>query len=57
MRLNLQHYMDVIVSEGEAAGGLADLLPQLINKLTPNGQIDASDIGSVLTSLLGNNKA
>ncbi|MFZ1891314.1 MAG: YidB family protein [Formosimonas sp.] len=45
------------VSEGEAAGGLADLLPQLINKLTPNGQIDASDIGSVLTSLLGNNKA
>lgn len=45
------------VSEGDAAGGLADLLPELINKLTPNGKIDASDIGSVLTSLLGNNKA
>lgn len=41
------------VSEQEAAGGLADLLPGLINKLTPNGKIDANDIGSVLGQLLG----
>ena len=44
------------VSETEAAGGLAELLPGLINKLTPNGQINAGDITSVLGSLLGGNK-
>ena len=44
------------VSETEAAGGLAELLPGLINKLTPNGQIDANDITSILGSLLGGNK-
>ncbi len=44
------------VSETEAAGGLAELLPGLINKLTPNGQIDANDISSILGSLLGGNK-
>jgi uncharacterized protein YidB (DUF937 family) len=42
------------VSENEAAGGLAQLLPELVNKLTPNGKIDADDIGSILGSLLGN---
>ena len=47
---------DAGVSEQEAAGGLAELLPGLINKLTPNGQIDAGDIASVLGSLLGGNK-
>jgi uncharacterized protein YidB (DUF937 family) len=47
---------DAGVSEQEAAGGLADLLPGLINKLTPNGQINAGDIASVLGSLLGGNK-
>jgi uncharacterized protein YidB (DUF937 family) len=41
------------VSESEAAGGLAQLLPELVNKLTPNGKIDAGDIGSILSSLLG----
>lgn len=45
------------VSEAEAAGGLIDLLPALINKLTPNGQIDAGDIGGILGSLLGGNKS
>ncbi len=45
------------VSEGEAAGGLAELLPNLINQLTPNGKIDANDIGSILGSLLGGNKS
>ena len=47
---------DAGVSEQEAAGGLAELLPGLINKLTPNGQIDAGDIASVLGSLLGGKK-
>lgn len=42
------------VSESEAAGGLAQLLPELVNKLTPNGKVDANDIGSVLAGLLGN---
>ena len=41
------------VSESEAAGGLAQLLPELVNKLTPNGKIDAGDIGSSLSGLLG----
>lgn len=27
------------VNENEAAGGLADMLPQVVDKLTPNGQI------------------
>ena len=44
------------VSETDAAGGLAELLPGLINKLTPNGQVDAGDITSILGSLLGGNK-
>lgn len=40
------------VSETEAAGGLAELLPELINKLTPNGKIDGGDITSILSGLL-----
>ena len=44
------------VSETDAAGGLAELLPGLINKLTPNGQVNAGDITSILGSLLGGNK-
>lgn len=44
------------VSETEAAGGLAELLPGLINKLTPNGQVNSGDITSILGSLLGGNK-
>lgn len=31
------------LSEKEAAGGLADIMPQIIDKLTPNGQIPESD--------------
>jgi uncharacterized protein YidB (DUF937 family) len=27
------------LSHGEAAGGLAQMLPQLIDKFTPNGQV------------------
>ena len=41
------------VSEQDAAGGLAQLLPNLINQLTPNGKIDATDIGSILSQLTG----
>lgn len=31
------------MSESQAAGGLADLLPQVIDKLTPNGQLPQGD--------------
>jgi uncharacterized protein YidB (DUF937 family) len=44
------------LTETEAAGGLAQILPQLVNKLTPNGKIDTSDIGSVLSQFLSNHK-
>ena len=44
------------VSETDAAGGLAELLPGLINKLTPNGQVNSGDITSILGSLLSGNK-
>jgi len=32
------------VSENEAAGGLADMMPKVIDKLTPNGQIPKGDL-------------
>lgn len=47
------------VSEGQAASGLADLLPGLINQMTPNGQAgDAEDFNPAqllgqVTSLFG----
>ncbi len=31
------------VNESQAAGGLADMLPQVIDKLTPNGQLPQGD--------------
>ncbi len=31
------------MNESQAAGGLADLLPQVIDKLTPNGQMPQGD--------------
>jgi uncharacterized protein YidB (DUF937 family) len=31
------------LSHGEAAGGLAQVLPQVIDKLTPNGEVPAND--------------
>ena len=45
------------IDPGEASGQLADLLPQLIDKLTPDGQLpsgnlDLGAIGSVLGGLL-----
>ncbi|MBY0346187.1 MAG: YidB family protein [Neisseriaceae bacterium] len=44
------------ISETEAANGLAQILPQLVNKLTPNGKIDATDIGSILSQFLSDKK-
>ena len=41
------------VSEQDAAGGLASLLPGLISQLTPNGSVNATDIGSILSQLTG----
>jgi uncharacterized protein YidB (DUF937 family) len=34
------------MSHGDAAGGLAQMLPGLIDKLTPNGQAPAGGLGS-----------
>ena len=42
------------VSHGDAAGQLAQMLPQVMDKLTPNGQAPAGglgDIGSLLAQL------
>jgi len=42
------------VSPTDAAGGLATILPELINHLTPNGQVPAApSLESTLGSLLG----
>ncbi|MEZ5650069.1 MAG: YidB family protein [Burkholderiaceae bacterium] len=38
----------------QASGQLADLLPQLIDKITPNGQVPSGDLDlSAVTSVLG----
>jgi uncharacterized protein YidB (DUF937 family) len=42
------------MSHGDAAGQLAELLPQIIDKLTPHGQVPQGglgDIGSMLSAL------
>ncbi|MEO6919947.1 MAG: YidB family protein [Collimonas sp.] len=48
------------ISPTEAAGHLSEILPELVNKLTPNGQATAPagglDLGSLLGGLLGGNK-
>jgi uncharacterized protein YidB (DUF937 family) len=43
------------MNESQAAGGLADLLPQVIDKLTPNGQLPQGDdlMGQGLEMLRG----
>ncbi len=43
------------VSHGDAAGQLAQLLPQVVDRLTPHGQVPAGglgDMGSLLGALL-----
>lgn len=42
------------LSQGDAAGQLAQMLPQVVDKLTPNGQAPAGglgDLGSILAQL------
>ncbi len=42
------------MSQGDAAGGLADLLPQIVDKLTPNGQVsEGHDLSGMLGGLAG----
>jgi uncharacterized protein YidB (DUF937 family) len=44
------------VSREDAAGHLSELLPNLVDKLTPNGQVgDTSglDLGSIMQQVLG----
>ncbi len=43
------------MSHGDLAGQLAQLLPQVVDKLTPNGQLPqgGTDIGGMLGGLLG----
>jgi uncharacterized protein YidB (DUF937 family) len=36
---------------GEMSGGLASMLPQLINHLTPNGQVPASGMDGALAEI------
>jgi uncharacterized protein YidB (DUF937 family) len=47
------------VSQGEAAGGLASMLPQMIDKMTPQGQVpdDHQDIVAEALALLKNKTA
>ncbi len=44
------------MGQGDLAGSLAQMLPQLIDKMTPNGQVPAAgampDLGGLLGSLL-----
>ena len=32
------------VSSGEASGGIADILPQIVDKLTPDGSLPSGDL-------------
>jgi uncharacterized protein YidB (DUF937 family) len=42
------------IGQGDAAGALASILPQLVDHLTPNGQVpDAGSLEGTLGSLLG----
>jgi uncharacterized protein YidB (DUF937 family) len=45
------------LSHGEAAGGLAQVLPQLIDKFTPNGAVPANDKDMVAQALALLNKS
>jgi uncharacterized protein YidB (DUF937 family) len=40
------------MDQGQVSGGLASLLPQVIDKLTPNGAIEQGSVGQVLSGLL-----
>jgi uncharacterized protein YidB (DUF937 family) len=41
------------MNHGDLAGQLSQMLPQLVDKLTPGGQIPQGDLGGILGSMLG----
>ena len=41
------------MNQGDLLGQLSQMLPQLVDKLTPQGQIPQGDIGGILGGLLG----
>ena len=41
------------MNQGDLLGQLSQMLPQVVDKLTPNGQVPQGDIGSILGSMLG----
>ena len=41
------------LNHGELLGQLAQMLPQVVDKLTPQGQIPHGDIGAIIGGLLG----
>ncbi len=41
------------LNQGDLLGQLSQLLPQVVDKLTPDGQIPQGDIGGMLGSMLG----
>ena len=41
------------MNHGELLGQLAQMLPQVVDKLTPQGQIPHGDIGAIIGGLLG----
>lgn len=47
------------LSQGDVAGQLSQILPQVVDKLTPNGQVPEGglgDVGSLLGQLMGGNR-
>ena len=40
------------MNQGDLLGQLSQMLPQVVDKLTPNGQLPQGDIGSILGGLL-----
>ena len=45
------------MNQGDLLGQLSQMLPQVVDKLTPNGQVPQGDIGNILGSLLGGGQA
>lgn len=41
------------MNQGDLLSQLSQMLPQVVDKLTPNGQVPQGDIGSILGSMLG----
>ena len=45
------------MNQGDLLGQLSQMLPQVVDKLTPSGQVPQGDIGNILGSLLGGGQA